>query len=1489
MQLPRNATSVVGSPTAHFLIHDNRPQTQLCDALSGARHSPEVLHIDFGALPNASRLNADFPPPVLVCPEFIDSYGDFVNQAALEREWSALKEHLRTTTLSEQEVLEVLSSGILQTETGKAIAGLFVDAMLRSIRPVGELTTSRLQEIVDVLCHLPPRQWQAALGENTRFLSGQGTEGVTGYIQSHLNRSYAQRDERIANDELVPDAQWEAIKQIAKQARSYIRPSDSKLDGKLMMLEDMRAVRPTLHDAHKVLSEFIRELKNPTDEMRKRWHPRFPEAVEAVLAQIKPIEVTEQTWLEWVVGPSWLGSFSEGLGTFLSMLNDSKVDDARPSADRGPTLLSHLQTIERNADFFSSITTTGPRMPKGLVGKLLYVCNVLDTFGTLKLDNRHILTSRPNSGPSNQAWKNGASELPARPLAPVPEQPEVAAQRIMTPASLAQFAAQVDDVLSRIARNMMPWDSAYADDIDEVRLFLTEDAAVYQSTTAPLIVSASSTPGNHLPNMEVIKAQLQSWLGRMSGTLIGTGVAVMSRTGDLIERNPGKTAGVFAAYMAISNFYANWFLPEPETMTDPLAGQAPDAFDMPDEDLLILENTLDGVTDLFDDMPDFAKMVKQRIDQSDYLDPLDDPQLIDDLEALLQQPVPGDQNVIYQDYLDEIIQLAEVDALDELDDDGVADSTARGTTIPDTSLATNSSNGARQKRSLEGGPSTVSQTPARVSSVHLLIEARLRAAEAEIVVQPGKLVAPGVTVEQAAEMFEAAFMDLQTISDPSFFMRSIIENAIDNSQLPKKIKSTLDCNTIFTVGYKSLGTLWDEAGYLDVTYRHESFNLIQLFSGRHKKARRSREEVSIHWPGGYTQDFKATVEGNDFEKLYGAKVKNVLSQPAAKELWIRDKKSEVHRLVAEYEKNENTSSLNRKVAREFLSGNMKASDVRIRNGAMSGFERCSNVIHLANRGTPGFFVFLGGNGTVIEYPEDLFNRKKSIEEFSDLRTRLSDRISIFERGSRDDSDFKYSNGRFEVGFAPSLFFPILKSQISAPYAPIMFVAESWTGQDIYETLFETMLKQAESDIDTLTSTSDERLWDLLLEFSSNTLAAISLLIAPLPGPGAVVKGLSMLFGLASSGTDWARGELEDDPDIAYQHKANALRGALFEFAGPVIGKALGVAIPKGVGNQIAAATMRRFKSSKFLAHKLRERLPAFKGPSYQLLRTVQKVKKWIPPIVRDFAIIEQKFEKNFKSHNVIKKLNRLGKGPQKAQKLMDQTGVSYFASPEKGYVYRGFVMRGDMRPPQDVFKSGFELRTPITDIKQVNGFNGGFGGGKNALDPDGMGISTSPFYKDGGAGAYQYGGGRGGYTYVVDGRGIDGFDLYKNSNWKSNPKSKLNTKPYEINYGESIPPSKVLGLTIPTVFSSRTPMLLNAASHRVFLPGGKTFQFPESYFLISKSAKPLPSNPPDTHLPWHQRCGYACKRRLQEHSHASVAAVLQGDPTPWTGGGVVRP
>jgi hypothetical protein len=152
---------------------------------------------------------------------------------------------------------------------------------------------------------------------------------------------------------------------------------------------------------------------------------------------------------------------------------------------------------------------------------------------------------------------------------------------------------------------------------------------------------------------------------------------------------------------------------------------------------------------------------------------------------------------------------------------------------------------------------------------------------------------------------------------------------------------------------------------------------------------------------------------------------------------------------------------------------------------------------------------------------------------------------------------------------------------------------------------------------------------------------------------------------------------------------------------------------------------------------------------------------------------------------------------QKAQRLVGEHPVSRFADPDKGFVYRGFVFRGDTRPYAEIFEQGFQLREAITDIREVNGFRGGFGGGADATDLDGKGISTSPFYDRDNAGAYYYGGHRGGYTYLVDARTLEGYDLYRNrqhvlGGYADLPNA-VSPRPWEVNYGAAIPPERIVG------------------------------------------------------------------------------------------------
>lgn len=1336
---PRNATSVSGSPTAHFLHNDQQLQNRLFQECLGASNRSKTLIIDIGNLPNASRLNADLPAPVLACSSFIESAGDFVDQAHLDREWSALKDYLRSTTLCEQEVLEVLNSGILQTETGKTLAGLLADAIMRSISPGRELTRTRLQEIVNVICHLPPTQWQSALGETTRFISGPGAEGVAGFIQKQLDLANVQRDERIANGGLVEDGQWEAIKQIAQKARSYIRRTDSTLDGKLMMLEDMRDVRPTPDEARQALSELIHELKNPANELRKRWHPRFPEAVEAVLDQIRPAETVRQTWLEWVAGPSLPETFSRGLGALLSMMTYSKPADARPPAEHGPTLLSHLQTIERNADFFSNVTLNGPRIPDGIAGKLLYACNVLDTFGALKLDHSHISTSGPRPEPSNQAWKNGASKLAAQPFSPVPEQPQE------VPPSLSQFAAQVDDVVRKIVGKMLPWDSAYADALVEIE-DLIERSPVYQTTTVALGGEPYVPLGNSLPDMEGLKEQLQSWLGRMSGTLISTGVAVMSRTGNLIERNPGRSAAAFSLYVALTNLYAHWFLPDPETVE-------PSHLDVtitPQDPTDILND----VGELFADEPDFAKAVVQLVSQCEYFDPSDDPQLFEDIETLLQLPFPGIQYATYLSYLEAIAAQEAQEALDESGEESGAASESPidvllGSFPDDVAIS-----GARHKRSLE--PGTDHKKIVRAVIKYGAIE--VSASDAQHLKDE---VAPGFTFEQAVDKIYTTFEAAAEMADPITYIKKSASAIFSEASTAVDKKAGINPDTVVEVTYIGPDSRTVLGGP-----KTRNFTLTELCINAHRKGVPLLELPLIKWPDGMSEPLKTAIEHADFQDGYRKLISSTLNSPDVAELWKLAKEQEIKTVVKRHLNSTECSADAAKIANDFLSGNVHPS-LAVANSRRGFYAAVpiSNAVYLAGGPYKALLVLLGGEGKVVELSYGSAP-KHTPEAFAKLKEDISQRIAIKYNHDRVDDDY--------VSVPPG-------KAGQTGYEPI--VTTDLPFEAVMDHLHTIQVEKVLFDIDALVATSGELLTDTALNIAGHLLQALSICVGLIPMAGTAVSAAgcaaaALLFGVASSGMDALRAMVADDPAIAQAHRQNALFGAVAEFAGPLAGKIVGASLSRLSRLSIVRSVILRMGT---------------KGAPQTIIKQSGKIPKWLPPEVKAYSKTSASMELKFKNAQVINRLNHLGDGPHIAQKLMGKARHVYFSGAKEGYLYKGFVMRGDMRPPKEVFKNGFKLRTPITDVKQVNGMKGGFGGGKDALDMDGMGISTSAYYKEGGAGAFYYGGGRGGYTYVIDGRQLKGYDLYKNHNFGSSNPSRLGFKPLEINYGKDIPAGKILG------------------------------------------------------------------------------------------------
>jgi hypothetical protein len=78
------------------------------------------------------------------------------------------------------------------------------------------------------------------------------------------------------------------------------------------------------------------------------------------------------------------------------------------SAERGATLLSRLETIERNADFFSNVSLDGPRIPEGIAAKLLYAFNAMDKHpnghSDEKSNTQSTRQSIKNKHHRNKAW-----------------------------------------------------------------------------------------------------------------------------------------------------------------------------------------------------------------------------------------------------------------------------------------------------------------------------------------------------------------------------------------------------------------------------------------------------------------------------------------------------------------------------------------------------------------------------------------------------------------------------------------------------------------------------------------------------------------------------------------------------------------------------------------------------------------------------------------------------------------------------------------------------------------------------------------------------------------------------------------------------------------------------------------------------------------------------------------------------------------------------
>lgn len=347
--------------------------------------------------------------------------GAIFDQTSLEKEWSSIESQLRTRSVSEEEVLQVLKSRLLQTDTGKVLAPLFVEAMMRSIKPLDGLKPGRLREMVEAICHLPPEQWADTFGENSNFPRGRNGDGVHGFIQTQLELSRACRDKNIAAGELLDNDTWQTLRDFTQKARSYIR--EGTLDVILRTLEDFKHKRPSSKEAKALVAEFVaefvKEIETPSSSnVRQRWPRSFSGVVRELGHRFNAIgnNHPQRSRLETAVAPVALNALAVPVNGALDMLGSvpfkqvgdglqNTIDSVASKADlfvfppenvhpvaRGAApppaesaLLSSWKEIENKSSFYNEVVTTGSRVPNGLFAKFLYALNVLDTLGVMSV------------------------------------------------------------------------------------------------------------------------------------------------------------------------------------------------------------------------------------------------------------------------------------------------------------------------------------------------------------------------------------------------------------------------------------------------------------------------------------------------------------------------------------------------------------------------------------------------------------------------------------------------------------------------------------------------------------------------------------------------------------------------------------------------------------------------------------------------------------------------------------------------------------------------------------------------------------------------------------------------------------------------------------------------------------------------------------------------------------------------------------------------
>lgn len=627
---------------------------------------------------------------------------------------------------------------------------------------------------------------------------------------------------------------------------------------------------------------------------------------------------------------------------------------------------------------------------------------------------------------------------------------------------------------------------------------------------------------------------------------------------------------------------------------------------------------------------------------------------------------------------------------------------------------------------------------------------------------PDQAISVPAEIDQLAD--ELAEL-IDTVSRPNLlspfaFINEFILDEVRRSTMSDAQKAHVTSNMKINVEYRDSSP----AGFLGATtppLHVATFELHQIVTDFFRHDLKGKFGVRIRWPSAFTPELRTLFDTVNLQKLYANDVDAYFNRPNVKDLSLLLTRYELDSLMRRYEERTSAIPALHALATAYLNNTVEPQLVQFEGASRVKLDRTvflPTPEHFDNQTVKGLLVFLGletQKRSVYEIPRDFQQFRALIESDAALRKKILARLPLYEQLKPGNDEVRY----FRV-FETKYYW----------VAPVTF----HSSDDIATELFDLNHQRLLSDIDTLVSTDDERLADSVLELSGYLLASLSL-GATLPISVSLVPVriiTSLLLGIASAATDAVRGHLADLPEVAADLYRAAIIGAVAEVLVPLAIKKI------GKGLSVLARTQLAQKLKIILATK---KLPS-SATSY-LIDALERSK--YSPRVRK---LELKLNADFK------------KGPQPTQLWVENHGrfMQQFIAPHDITVYRGFVFRGDLRNPDIIFKKGFKLRTPASDLQkdihQATGVRGGFGGGHDALDPDGRGISTSVFYEKDHVGAFTYGGAKNGHTYLIDARKLDGYHLYANDFAARYPNSpRLQLSPVEINYATDIPPSAIVG------------------------------------------------------------------------------------------------